>query len=388
MARAAAVVGTGQTVCEHRREDVNLPEMAREAAIRALEDAGMTPADIDAIVVGSASEVFEGINQPEQWIGPALGAPGAPLMRVQTGSTAGAAATIAAFYHVASGLFDVVLAVSYQKLSDGSPKCGLSAHNDPLWDREFASGDYGLVGLQSRKYMARHEPKVREEHGAMVAVKNRKNALKNPYAQLREEITIDDVMRSAPVASPIKLLDCGPSSSDGAAAMVIAEERRAKKMTSRPAWFAGVGTCSESPYAPHVDIAYPESCVRAAQLAYQMAWVYDPVRELDLAEVHDAFSFQELIWTEALGLCNPGEGGKMVESGITAMGGEFPINPSGGVLSSNPVGAAAMVRQLEAALQVMGKAGPHQVPGVNKTLAHSWGGAIQFSTVTIFSSKL
>jgi acetyl-CoA C-acetyltransferase len=170
--------------------------------------------------------------------------------------------------------------------------------------------------------------------------------------------------------------------------VVIAEERRAKKMAGRPAWFAGVGTCSESQYAPHMDIAYPESCVRAAQLAYQMAWVYDPVRELDLAEVHDAFSFQELIWTEALGLCSPGEGGKMVASGVTAIDGEFPINPSGGVLSSNPIGAAAMFRQLEAALQVMGKAGSHQVPGVRKALAHSWGGAIQFSTVTIFSSGL
>jgi acetyl-CoA C-acetyltransferase len=388
LTRAAAVVGTGQTECVSRREDVNLPEMAREAATRALEDAGITPADVDAVVLGSASELFEGINQPELWVGPAVGAPDKPIMRVQTGSTAGAAATIAAFYHVACGLFDVVLAVSYQKLSDGSPRYALSVHNDPLWDREFASDGYELVGLQSRKYMARHSPKVEEEHGAMVAVKNRKNALRNPYAQLREEITIDDVMRSEPVASPVKLLDCGPMSSDGAAAMVIAEERRAKKMTAKPAWFAGVGTCSESPFAPHVDIAYPESCVRAAQLAYQMAWVYDPVRELDLAEVHDAFSFQELIWTEALGLCNPGEGGKMVESGVTAMGGEFPINPSGGVLSSNPIGAAAMVRQLEAALQVMGKAGTHQVPGVKKALAHSWGGAIQFSTVTIFSSKL
>jgi acetyl-CoA C-acetyltransferase len=388
LARAAAVVGTGQTACESRREDVNLPEMVREAATRALQDAGITPVDIDAIVVGSASEIFEGVNQPEQWMGPALGAPGIPTMRVQTGSTAGAAATIAAFYHVASGLFDVVLAVSYQKPSDGSPLCVLSVHNDPLWDRAFASGEYGLVGLQARKYLARHEPKVTEEHGAMVAVKNRKNALLNPYAQLREEITVDDVMQSPPVASPIKQLDCSPSGSDGAAAMVIAEERRAKKMTGRPAWFAGVGTCSESPYAPHVDIAYPESCVRAAQLAYQMAWVYDPVRELDLAEVHDTFSYQELIWTEALGLCNPGEGGKMVESGITALGGEFPINPSGGVLSSNPIGAAAMIRQLEAALQVMGKAGAHQAPGASKALAHSWGGAIQFSTVTIFSNSL
>jgi len=354
----------------------------------ALQDAGITSGDVDAVVVGSASELFEGVNQPEQWIGPALGAAGKPVMRVQTGSTAGASATIAAFYHVVSGLFDVVLAVSYQKLSDGSPRYAMSVHSDPLWDREFAPTDYEVAGLQSRKYLARHQPQVTEQHGAMVAVKNRKNALENPFAQLRAEITIDEVMRSEPVSTPIKSLDCSPATCDGAAALVIAGEPVAKKMTGRPAWFAGVGTCSESRYAPHVDIAYPESCVRAAQLAYQMAWVYDPVRELDLAEVHDAFSFQELIWMEALGFCSPGEGGKMVASGVTAIGGEFPINPSGGVLSSNPIGAASMIRQLEAAIQVMGKAGSHQVPGARKALAHSSGGAVQFSTVTIFSSEL
>jgi acetyl-CoA C-acetyltransferase len=387
LARAAAVVGTGQTPCERRREDVNIPELAREAAMRALEDAGITPADIDAVVIGSGPEIFEGVNQPEQWVGSALGAPGKPLMRIGTGGTAGAAATIAAFHHIASGLFDVVLAVSYQKPSDGDASYGMSSCCDPLWDRDLGSVGPALVGLQSRKYMARHQPRVSEEHGAMVVAKNRSNALRNPYAQLHQEVTVEEVMRSEPVASPLKLLDCSPVS-DGAAALVIAEERRAKKMTTRPAWFAGIGTCSESPYVPHVDIAYPESCVRAAQLAYQTAWVYDPVRELDVAEVYEAYSFQELIWTEALGLCNPGEGGKMVESGITSMGGEFPINPSGGVLSANPVGATAMVRQLEAALQVMGKAGEHQVPGVRKALAHSWGGAVQFSTVTIFSSGL
>ncbi len=387
MPRSAAVVGTGQTEYRARRLDVNLPELVREAAFRAVEDAGITMRDVDAVVVGSGPELFEGVAQPEHWVGPAIGAPDKPLMRIQTGGTSGASAAIAGFYHVASGLFDVVLAVSYEKLSDGpSPQYALSNCYDPLWDRDFTCGAASLVALQSRLYMARHAPKVSEEHGAMVAVKNRRNALRNRYAHLRSEITVEDVMASEPLATPLKALDSCPTS-DGAAAVVIAEERRAKKMTPRPAWFAGIGMCSESPYVPHVDIAYPESCVRAAQIAYQMAWVYDPVRELDLAEVHEAYSFQELIWSEALGLCNPGEGGRMVESGITALDGEFPVNPSGGVLSSNPIGAAGMIRQLEAALQVMGKAGEHQVPGVRKALAHAWGGALQFSTVTIFSRE-
>ncbi|MBU4194122.1 MAG: hypothetical protein KKF66_03895 [Actinobacteria bacterium] len=387
MARAVAVVGTGQTKYVSRREDVNIPEMVREAAVSAMEDAGVTADDIDAVVVGSAPEIFEGVNSPENWVGIAAGAAGKPLMRIHTGGTVGASTTIAAYYHVASGVFDVVLAVAYEKLSDGVAQYGLSACYDPLWDRDFACGPPALVALQTREYLARHHPKVTEEHGAMVAVKNRKNAIRNPYAQLQLEITVEDVMRSAPVATPLKLLDCCPTS-DGAAALVIAGDGKARKLARRPAWFAGVGTCTESPYVPHVDMAYPESCVRAAQQAYQMAWIYDPMRELDMAEIYEAFSFQELIWSEALGLCEPGDGGRLVESGRTAIDGEFPINPSGGVLSSNPMGASAMIRQLEAAMQVMGKAGGHQVPGVKKALAHSWGGAIQFSTVTVFSSQL
>lgn len=387
MTRPVAVVGTGQTKYVSRREDVNVPEMVREAAMRALEDAGLAPRDVDAVLIGSAPEIFEGVSYPENWIAPALGAVGKPVMRIHTGGTVGASTTIAGYYHVVSGMFDVVLAVAYQKLSDGVAQYGLSACYDPLWDRDFACGAPGLAALQARQYLARHAGDVSEEQAAMVAVKNRGNALKNPYAQLQLEITVEDVMRSAPVAEPLKLLDCCPTS-DGAAAVVIAEDRRARKLAKRPAWFAGVGTCSESPYVPHVDMAYPESCVRAAQQAYQMAWIYEPLKELDMAEVYEAFSFQELIWTEALGFCAPGEGGKLAESGETALDGSFPVNPSGGVLSANPIGASAMIRQIEAANQVMGKAGEHQFGRVRKALAHSWGGAIQFSTVTIFADRL
>lgn len=386
MTRRVAVTGTGQTKHTSRRKDVNMAEMVREAGVRAVEDAGITLKDVDAVVMGSAPEIFEGIGSPENWVGMALGASGKPLLRIHTGGTVGASTTIAGFYHVASGVYDTVLAVAYEKLSDGVAQYGLSACYDPLWDRDFACGAPALVALQSRQYLARY-PQITEEHGAMVAVKNRKNALLNPYAQLQLEITIEDVMNSAPVATPLKLLDCCPTS-DGAAAVVIASEEKARSMTRRPAWFAGVGTCTESPYVPHVDMAYPQSCVRAAQHAYEMAWIYDPKNDLDVAEVYEAFSFQELIWCEALGFCQPGEGGKLIESGETRMDGGFPINPSGGVLSANPIGASAMIRQLEAASQVMGKAGDHQIPGVRKALAHSWGGAIQFGTVTIFSSEL
>jgi acetyl-CoA C-acetyltransferase len=366
-----------------RRTDVSVPELAREAARRALEDAGIRARDVDAVVFGSGPESWEGVNRPEGWIGPALGVPGKPILRVHTGGTTGAAATIAAFYHVTSGMFDVVLAVACDKPSErvagGLP--------DDEAGAGFTLDTRELAAMQARQYIDRHYPEVREEHGAMVVAKNRGNAAKNPFAQVRTPVAAKDVMASPPVATPLKELDCPPLA-DGAAALVIADERRARKIASRPAWFAGLGTCSAGAFMPDFDMAYPEPCVRAAQIAYQMAWIYEPLRELDLVEVYDAFSFQELIWTEALGFCNPGEGGKMVEQGITAMDGEFPVNPSGGILSANPGGAGAMLRQLEAALQVMGRAGEHQVPGVKKAMAHSWGGALQFSTVTIFSHRM
>lgn len=384
--RAVGVVGTGQTKHSSRRADVNLPEMVREAAMAAMEDAGVKPAEIDAVVMGSGPEIFEGVNFPDHWLAPAMGMTGKPVMRVQTGGTAGSAAGITAFHHVASGVFDVVLAVGYDKLSDGDALKGMSTCYDPRWDRSFASGSTGLAGMQARQYLDRH-PRAREEHGAMVAVKNRRNGMLNRYAQLQKEVTLEEVMASKPMATPVKLLECCPES-DGAAAMVLASERKARKLCPRPAWMVGVGSCSESTYAPHMDIAYPQSCVRAAQQAYQMAWIYDPVNELDVAEVFDAYSFQELIWCEALGLCRPGEAGQLVESGDTEIGGEMPVNPSGGALCANPIGACGLIRQVEAAMQVMGRAGSHQVPGAARALAHAWGGALQFNSVTIFSSEL
>ena len=150
MARAAAIVGTGQTKHTGRREDVNVPELLREAAAFALEDAGITARDVDAVVIGSGPEEFEGVNQPEHWVGPAIGAPGKPVMRIQTGGTSARSTTIGAFYHVASGLFDVVLAVAYQKLSDGVARYGLSYCHDPLWDRDYARGRRGACRACSR----------------------------------------------------------------------------------------------------------------------------------------------------------------------------------------------------------------------------------------------
>lgn len=383
--RAAAVIGTGQTRHAAVRDDLSVPELAREAARRALEDADIAARDLDAVVIGGGPDVLEGMSGPEHWIAPALGSVGGPAMRVQSAGGGGAAAVTAAFHHVVSGAFDVVLAVSYQKPSEFSRRSP-SPRGDPL--RGVADIPFAVLGgLQSRRYLDRHSRVASEEHGAMVVVKNRANAVLNPKAHVRRTVSVAEVLESEPVADPLKRMDCSPSS-DGAASMVIASGHLAGKMCDRPAWLAGMGASSESRGAPHADPAYPESCVRAAQQAYQSAWVYDPPTELDVAEVLEAFSFQELIWCEALGLCGPGEGARMVAEGTSAIEGSLPVNPSGGALCANPGAATGMVRQVEAAMQVMGRAGDHQVPGARRALAHSWGGALEFNTVTVFASEI
>lgn len=384
MGRKVGVVSVGQTRAASKREDVSFPDMIHEAVHTALDEAELSLKDIDAVVFGSAPEYFEGVNHPEKWCAGASGAFMKPQMRIHTGGTVGASTGIAAFYHVVSGMFDVVLAVSGNKLSEGNVTAALTTCVEPVFSREFATGAASVVGFQSMWYMDKYG--YTEEQAAKVAVKNRKNAVKNPYAQLRMEITVEDVLKSQPISWPLKLLDCCPVS-DGAAAMILACEEKAKKLCTKPAWIKGVSAISEGPEAPDRDWANPIACKKAAERAYKQAGIRDPSREIHMAEVYDAFSFNELMWYEGLFLCDEGQGGRMIDKGIPEMTGRLPVNPSGGVLSNNPIGAAAMLRQGEAALQIMGKAGEHQIQGVRTAVAHGLGGAMQFHTVMVLSSE-
>lgn len=384
MSAKVAVIGVGMTECGEDRSDTSFPELVREASTRALADAGLSMADIDAVVFGQSPELFVGVNQPEKWVTDALGAVGKPLFRIHTGGTVGASTGIAAYYHVASGLFRTVLAVAGDKLSESPVQYGLSTVYDPIVGRDFACGAPAAVALQSRRYMARTG--VTERHGAMVAVKNRRNALKNPYAHLKiPDISIEMVLASPMISSPLRLLDSCPVS-DGACAMVFAAESVAIERCPRPAWVRAASAVNEGVNYPDREWANPIGLRKAASTAYLQAGITDPRKEIDVAEVYEAFSYQELLWSEALGFCGDGKGGELVESGATEIGGELPINPSGGVLSTNAIGATAMFRQAEAVLQVQGKAGERQVAGVRTALAHGWGGAIQFHTVMILSS--
>jgi acetyl-CoA C-acetyltransferase len=384
MPRKVAVIGTGQTKTQMRRTDVDFPGLVREAITAALQDAAITIKDVDAVVFGSSPEYFEGVNNPEKWCLEASGGFMKPQFRIHTGGTVGASTGIGGYYHVASGMYDVVLAVTGDKLSEGEVQYNLSTVYNPIFGRDMAAGAPSAVAMQASRYM--HKYGVSEEQTAMVAVQDRKHAQNNPYAQLQLDITVEDVMKSPPLCTPIKLLDACPAS-DGAAAMVFASEEKAKELCPRPAWVRSVSAIAETVNYTYRDWAENIALIKAAKKCYTECGITNPRKELDAVEVYDAFSPQLLIWAECLGICERGGGGKLVESGATSMEGDIPFNPSGGVLSANTIGATAMVRQVEACLQVMHKADQRQVEGAKWALAHGWGGGIQFHTVMIVSSE-
>lgn len=382
--RNVAVIGTGQTQHAKARDAVSQTELVREAVGRALADASITIRDVDAIVL-SNMELFEGRALPEMWVGEGAGGYLKPVMKIATGGTSGTSACIAGFHQCASGLFDIVLVAGWEKHSEGATQTGM-ALTDPLWDRNVASGAVGNFALSISQYVA--ERGVTSEQAAKVAVKARRNAAKNPYAHLQmPDLTIEKVLASRMLADPVHLLDMCPQS-DGACALVYAAGGRAERWCARPAWVGAAVTRHDQPTIGDLDrrLVTMRTLRDAAREAYQQAGITDPLKEIDVAEIYEPVSYAELAWYEALGFCAGGEAGRLIDDGVTEMYGALPVNPSGGVLSTNPVGASGVIRVAEAAMQVMGRAGEHQIPNVRTALATGYG-VYAWSDVIILSAE-
>lgn len=380
-----AIAGVGQTKTKLKRRDVNFPELLGEACDLALQDAGMSEEDIQCVVMGSGPEFFEGVNEPEHWASDyTLGILNSHF-RIQTGGTVGASTTIAGYYMVASGLYDAVLVVSGDKLSESSVQQGLSLVYSPTMGRDFAGGAPSAVANQTRIYMS-HYPEVNEKHFAKIGTMMRKNALRNPNAQLHLKNISEEMMLGMNwLSSPLRLLDACPTS-DAACALLLLSEELADRFDGPLAWVQAVATISDGVNYPDRDWGDPVALEEAARRCYEAVGITNPLEQLDVMELYDAFSSQHLFWYDALGLCEKGKSYKLIEEGTTALNGKLPVNPSGGVLSNNSIGASAIIRQAEVALQVMGRAGDRQVPNARIGLAQGWGGAIQFHTVMILSS--
>lgn len=388
MATPVAIVGTGQTRCG-KRFDVSYPEMIREAVTAALEDAGIAFEEVQAVVTGSMPPPMEGVNGPHLYWADAMGAVGKPVIRVATCGSTGMSVAHAAFYHVASGLFDVVLAVGAEKMYEGEPQGTMSTVADPFFQRPFLAGAPGIFALQCNEYLHHYglsEERVREA-AAQISVRNHKDALDNPYAHIRMDITMEDVLESRVIAYPVRLLDVCPSS-DGACAVIYASQDMAKRLGVTPVWVKGVGYCGEEHFFGDSDKVSWQSAIQSARNAYRMAGITDPRKELDMAEVYNPFTFQELLFYECFGFCEEGKGCELVEKGVVAKDGDLPCDPSGGVLCTNPIGATGLQRVAEVVLQIQEKAGAHQIDGVRTGLAHAMGGMDQFNGVMILGKDL
>lgn len=373
-----AVVGVGQTKYSKKRGDVSMPGLVREAAQRALEQAGASWSDVEAVVIGKAPDIFEGVMQPELFLADALGAAGKPMVRVHTAGSVGGSTSIVGSHLVASGEHGLVLAVAWEKQSEGNAMFALGG------GKSGSMGAGGIFAPWIKEYIRRSG--APEDIGWKVAVKDRQNALRNPYAHLKlKDISIEKVRESPMLWDPLHFLESCPSS-DGAAALLLGDESWAARVP-QPAWVLSTAMRSELGSFPGRDTVRIQAALDCAHEVYAKAGITNPREQIDVAELYVPFSWYEPMWLEGHDIAPVGEGWKMTESGETAFDGSFPVNPSGGVLSSNPIGASGMIRFGEAAMQVMGTAGEHQVEGAKVALGHAYGGAAQYFAMWVVSSE-
>ncbi|MCY3633180.1 MAG: thiolase domain-containing protein [bacterium] len=380
MAERTAVLGVGQTKYQTTRGDVSLPGLVREAAYRALEDAEVGWDDIDAVVVGKAPDFFEGVMQPELFLAEALGAVGKPLLRVHTAGSVGGSTAVVAASLVQAGIHRRVLTLGFEKQSESNATWALSLPQP--FSVSINAGAGGYFSPIIRQYMARTN--APELIGCMVAFKDRQHALRNPYAHLQQQdLTFDQVVESPMLWEPIRFSETCPSS-DGACAIVLGDEAAGDASTKPVAWIHGAALRSEANNFPGRDEVNPQASRDCADDVFAQAGITDRRAEIDEVEIYVPFSWYEPMWLESLGFCEIGDGWKLVEDGATHLdGGDLPVNCSGGVLSSNPIGASGMIRFAEAALQVRGMAGDHQVDGARKSFGHAYGGGAQYYAMWI-----
>jgi acetyl-CoA C-acetyltransferase len=370
--KRVAIVGTGQTYHKSHRPDVSGQELIQEAVLLALADAGLTIRDIDAVVIGNMDH-FEGINYVDCWSVDGSGAFMKPIIKLTTGGTTGSTLAIGGYHLAASGLFEKVLIIGWEKNSESDTTGAITTAFDAVWDRLVFAGAISGLAAEAQAYMARFG--ATERDAARVSVRDRRHACNNPYAQLQKAVTLEEVLTSPMLADPIHLLDVCPRS-DGACAVIMAGEDVAEKITATPDWIWATANRHKYTYLGDVNWGELDSMAEASKELFAKAGIREPRKEIDVIELYQPYSFAGIIWIEDMGLVERGKGAEYVWSGATDMGGELPINPSGGVIACNPIGATGLIRCAEAALQVMGKAEGRQVPDVNFAVSTGFGGCM------------
>ena len=375
MSERVAVVGVSQVGYARAITDRTLEELVFEAASGALADARLAWRDLDAVVIG-ASDLVDGRVISSMVTAPPAGGYMKDLLAVASSAEH---AFVLAYLRLAAGLGETALVAGWSKCSEAPIAQVEQLSLDPFYRRHVGMDGLVAAALQAAAYRDRY--RVPEDAAAGVVVKNRKNGARNPHAERRQPVTADDVLASPLVAWPLKALETPPLS-DGACALVLARGERAGALRRPAAWVRGLGWASETYWREPEDLVHSRALAAAAEHAYRMAGVRTPRREIGVAEVYDITPYHELMAYEGLGFCGPGEGARFAGDGTVS------VNPSGGLLCANPFFASGLVRVTEAVLQVMGRAGSHQVPGARRAVAHGASGlAGQAHTVVVLEGE-
>ena len=382
--RRVAIVGAGMTKFVRRAQET-AKELAWEAAKMALDSCEMTLDDIEAVCMGTAPDSFDGVHMKGEYLSDGAGAWGKPYMRCYVGGGTGVFSAIHGWYHVASGVFDTCLVVCEEKMSSCQPhpQGAFLTIFDHTTERPLWPNLLWIFALEMNAYMSRYG--LRKEDIALVSVKNKRNAADHPCALLGDpNITVEDVLNSEVLAWPVQRLDVSPVT-DGAVAIVLATDHVARRVTDKPVWIEGVGWSLDTAYWTNRDLSYPTYVEEAARMAYRMAGITEPRKQIHIAEPYDPFDYKELHHLEGLLLFDKGKAPEATALGITQRDGDLPVCPSGGLLGvGNPIAAAGLMKVAEIFWQLRGEAGKRQVPGNPKRgLAQAWGDLMQVGTVVI-----
>jgi len=376
------IIGVGHTKFG-KRSDASLRELAFEAYSSAIDDADIDSSKIDGSVVCSATH-YDKQRSPAGVVAEYLGLNPQPTFNVEAACASSAVGLRTAWALVSSKLHDVMAVVGVQKMTELSSEEIqelMGRAGDVMWESPFGTTMPAYYAMYATAHMAKYG--TTEEQMALVTVKNRKYGSKNPNAMFQKPIMAEEVLKSRPVSAPLKLFDCC-ANADGAACLIIANAEKAKKLTDRPVWVAGLGLASSpmSLAGRKGPLTSFDVTKNAAKAAYQMAEVGP--NDVDVAEVHDSFSITEILNYEDLGFAKPGSGTRLLEKGETELGGKIPVNIDGGLISKgHPVGATGASQLFALTKQLRGEAGSSQVDGAKIGLAQNIGGIGMYSAVTI-----
>jgi acetyl-CoA C-acetyltransferase len=353
------------------------------ATLAALADSGLEPAEVDAFVVGVAPDALAGVNSPEK--SSFFLPPGKPVLRVNTGGATGGSAFATAFALVASGEAEHALALGLERMGQATTaQAVFNTIFDPIFEKDIAISTVTMAALRASMMMRIYG--FTTEHWAALAARNYRNGLRNDYAQIRREITIEDVKASPMLAWPVRQYEGCPMS-EGACAVVVSSKPRSDDV----AWVRGLASRTDT-YAMGDRMRRREGSLidlvtlqLAARHAYEQAGITEPPRQVRVAELQAPFASSEPMFHAALGFCAPDDGPAFLEASLAGES-YVQLNPSGGPQVANPVSATALIRIAECALQVRGQAGDHQVPDADWAVAACQGGATQFSIACVLSS--